>query len=55
MTVAVCPGCGYPTLGPALCYYCRPMTVDVRAVATTPIPAQRGLSAPGPSPVRKTS
>ena len=25
MTVDVCPACGYPTLGPDLCSYCRPV------------------------------
>ena len=24
VTVDVCPACGYPTLGPALCAFCRP-------------------------------
>ncbi|WP_156738293.1 MULTISPECIES: hypothetical protein [unclassified Mycobacterium] len=23
MTVEVCPACGYPTLGPELCAFCR--------------------------------
>lgn len=22
---AICPACGYPTLEPSLCFYCRPM------------------------------
>jgi len=42
MTVAICPACGYPTLGPDLCYYCRPMAIDLAAAATTPIPAGVG-------------
>ena len=24
MTINVCPACGYPTLGPNLCAFCRP-------------------------------
>ena len=25
MTIDVCPACGYPTIGPDLCSYCRPV------------------------------
>ena len=25
MTIDVCPACGYPTVGPDLCFYCRPV------------------------------
>ncbi len=25
MTVNVCPACGYPTVGPDVCFYCRPI------------------------------
>jgi len=28
VTTAICPACGYPTLGPDLCAFCRP---EVRA------------------------
>lgn len=31
MTTAICPACGYPTVGPDLCAFCRPevaLTVD---------------------------
>jgi hypothetical protein len=24
MTTKICPACGYPTLGPGLCAFCRP-------------------------------
>ncbi len=24
-TAVICPACGYPTLEPSLCFYCRPM------------------------------
>ncbi|WP_264010290.1 hypothetical protein [Mycolicibacterium flavescens] len=29
--VAVCGGCGYPTLGPNLCHYCQVVTADPTA------------------------
>jgi hypothetical protein len=29
--VAVCGGCGYPTLGPNLCAYCQPMAAGLTA------------------------
>ena len=25
MTIHVCVACGYPTVGPDLCFYCRPV------------------------------
>jgi hypothetical protein len=25
VAIDVCPACGYPTVGPDLCYYCRPV------------------------------
>ena len=25
MTIDVCAACGYPTVGPHLCFYCRPV------------------------------
>jgi hypothetical protein len=25
VTIDVCPACGYPTVGPDLCSYCRPV------------------------------
>jgi hypothetical protein len=25
MSVDVCPACGYPTIGPELCAFCRPV------------------------------
>ena len=25
MTIDVCPACGYPTVGPDLCAFCRPL------------------------------
>ena len=25
MTVDICPACGYPTIGPDLCAFCRPL------------------------------
>ncbi|BBY06146.1 hypothetical protein [Mycobacterium noviomagense] len=27
MTVDVCPACGYPTIGPDVCFFCRPEIV----------------------------
>ena len=27
MTVDICPACGYPTIGPTLCAFCRPVEV----------------------------
>ena len=38
MTVAICPACGYPTVGPDLCFYCRPVAVEMRRAATVPFP-----------------
>jgi hypothetical protein len=35
VTVAICPACGYPTVGPDLCFYCRPAAIiPLRDVAT---------------------
>jgi hypothetical protein len=34
MTIDVCSVCGYPTLGPDLCYFCQPFA----AKDTRPIP-----------------
>ncbi len=36
----VCAACGYPTLGPDVCYYCRPL------VATALTPFLRSLAGP---------
>lgn len=38
--VNLCAACGYPTLGPDVCYYCRPL------VATTLTPFPRFLAGP---------
>jgi len=29
--IALCGGCGYPTLGPQLCAFCLPMMTDQTA------------------------
>ncbi len=29
MSIIICPVCGYPTVGPDLCFYCRPVAVEV--------------------------
>ncbi len=29
MSVAICLSCGYPTVGPELCFYCRPVAMEV--------------------------
>jgi hypothetical protein len=29
VNIAICPSCGYPTLGPDLCFYCRPVAMNV--------------------------
>ena len=28
MTIDVCPACGYPTVGPDLCAFCRPVDAE---------------------------
>jgi hypothetical protein len=28
VSVAICPACGYPTVGPELCFYCRPGAME---------------------------
>lgn len=38
--VRVCPACGYPTLGPNVCFFCRPL------VATAHPPFPRSLAEP---------
>ena len=40
MTIDVCSACGYPTLGPDLCYFCQPLA------ATTLDPLPRSLAGP---------
>jgi hypothetical protein len=40
MTIDVCSACGYPTLGPDLCYFCQPLA------ATTLDPFPRSLAGP---------
>ena len=47
----ICPECGYPLLGPDLCYFCRPLvetSVIVRTTARQPreprADAERSLS-----------
>jgi hypothetical protein len=30
VTIDVCPACGYPTVGPDLCFYCRPVEMLTR-------------------------
>ena len=37
MTIAICPACGYPTLGPDLCAFCRPLA-SVGARQSLPAP-----------------
>jgi hypothetical protein len=31
MTIDVCSACGYPTLGPDLCYFCQPLAAKTVA------------------------
>jgi hypothetical protein len=38
MTTNVCPACGYPTLGPALCAFCSPGEVLVGDQVFGPMP-----------------
>jgi hypothetical protein len=38
MTTDICPACGYPTLSPALCAFCRPGDVSP-ATAVHPVSA----------------
>jgi hypothetical protein len=40
MTVAICPACGYPTIAPDLCFYCRPVAI---------IPLQDAVTKPNDS------
>jgi hypothetical protein len=28
VTIDVCPACGYPTVGPDLCAFCRPLDAE---------------------------
>jgi hypothetical protein len=37
VTIAICPACGYPTLGPDLCAFCRPLA-SVGARQALPAP-----------------
>jgi hypothetical protein len=32
MTIDVCSECGYPTLGPDLCYFCQPLAAKTLAL-----------------------
>jgi hypothetical protein len=43
VTVAICPACGYPTVGPDLCFYCRPAAIVPRrdVAEVSPQPALR--------------
>jgi hypothetical protein len=31
VTVDICPACGYPTIGPELCSFCRPLVAETPA------------------------
>ena len=35
VTVAICPACGYPTVGRDLCFYCRSVAVIPRQDVAT--------------------
>ena len=39
MTIDVCPACGYPTVGPDLCSYCRPVEALTRDQTFEPVPS----------------
>ena len=43
MTIHVCAACGYPTVGPDMCFYCRPV------LAKTLPPFPNSLAAPTPA------
>jgi hypothetical protein len=47
MTIDVCSACGYPTLGPDLCYFCEPLG------AKTLVPFPSSLA--GPTDTEETS
>lgn len=42
--VNLCAACGYPTLGPDVCYYCRPLV----AATLTPFPPSLAAAATAP-------
>jgi hypothetical protein len=48
VTIIVCPACGYPTLGPDLCAFCRPVaaTTFTAFPSSIPGPVATGPEAP---------
>ncbi len=34
--VSVCAACGYPTLGPDVCYFCRPLVATTLSIPRLP-------------------
>jgi hypothetical protein len=49
VTVAICPACGYPTVGPDLCFYCRPAAIVPRRDVATKANDSVRTVAPGSS------
>lgn len=48
MTIIACPACGYPTLGPDLCAFCRPVAATTLTAFPSSMagPAETGPDAP---------
>jgi hypothetical protein len=50
VTVDVCPACGYPTIGPDVCFFCRPeivMTGEQTLEPQAPMTLHPGSAAVG--------
>jgi hypothetical protein len=43
VTVAICPACGYPTVAPDLCFYCRSVAIIPRQDVVTKANDSYGL------------
>lgn len=39
MSIDICPACGYPTIGPELCAFCRPVEVLTGRQMREPVPS----------------
>jgi hypothetical protein len=52
VTIDVCLACGYPTVGPDLCFYCRPvvtnmmLSVEHKVMSDIPLVAVRHQAPP---------
>ncbi len=39
VNIDICPACGYPTIGPELCAFCRPVEVLTGDQMSEPVPS----------------